>query len=196
MIQAGGADSLTVINGPEDGSRYDLCRGPVLLGAEASCPICLRLDNTVRPIHARLVADADGYRVRSASGGPVWVDGRRTGSFRSRVLRSGEVLRVGHSELILECAPDGAAHRSRGVVSESDAAWLLRGIARISGATLKRLAFMGGTCVGFVVKRWKLSAVIALAAACWYSPAFRHSVVATALRAAQHLQAIVQNVLA
>lgn len=150
MKEAGIPDSLTVVNGPEDGTEFSLTRSPFTIGHDASCTVCLRLDNDIEKIHVRVTAAGDGYRVRCATGKPVEVNDRRAGKIRSRILRSGQFLKVGHTELVLECAPDGLAGRSRGIVHESDWAWafrtavsgsfaLVRGLVRASAALLRWL---------------------------------------------------------
>jgi len=124
---------LEVINGPEDGSIFHLIRSPIDLGADPQCGIILQLDKGISALHARLTVVSDGYRVRCYGGCSVWVNGKRAGGMRSRLLRSGDVLRVGETELAIYCAAEGLARRSKGIKSESDLSWALhllwRGIA-------------------------------------------------------------------
>lgn len=115
-------DSLVVVNGPEDGTEFPIVRAPFEVGRGPECAACVTLDVAVRPQHARVWAVSDGYRVRRTTHCAVYVDGKRAGRFRSRLLREGGTLQVGHTLLALQCAPDGLASRSHGMVLQSDAA--------------------------------------------------------------------------
>jgi len=119
-------DVLEIINGPEDGTEFPINRAPVIVGSDLDCAVNVRLDESVQHHHARLTAVGDGYRVRKLRGGHLAVDGKQAGMIRSRVLREGNVLQVGNTELYLRCAPDGLAKRSRGLPMESDLAWCVR----------------------------------------------------------------------
>ena len=133
MKESGVPDSLTVINGPEDGAEFSIVRVPAAIGQDPSCSILIRLDRLVQPIHAHLTAVSEGYRVRCATRAPVWVNGLRGGRARSRILRHGDRLTIGNTELILECAPDGLAHRSRGISTDGDLLWAVkRGVAGVA----------------------------------------------------------------
>ncbi len=120
MRAAGLPDSLTVINGPEDGAEFPIVRTPVAIGQNPGCSVQIRLDRSVQPVHVSLNTVSSGYRIRSASNAPVHVNGKRAGKVRSRIARSGDVIRIGHTELVLECAPDGLAGRSRGISTDGD----------------------------------------------------------------------------
>ena len=119
-------DMLEVINGPEDGTEFPISRAPVIVGLDLACDVHVRLDETIEEQHARLTAVSDGYRVRKIQGGRLAVDGKRTGVFRSRILRDGGILVVGNTEFCLRCGPNGLAKRSRGLPKESDFFWALR----------------------------------------------------------------------
>ena len=128
MRGVGQPDSLIIVNGPEDGSEFAIIRSPLKVGSDPTCPVCITLDPSVEEQHVLLSATAAGYRVRQAGMSPVYVDGKKAGAIRSRMLRPGSYLEVGHTVLALECAPDGLAARSHGGVKDSDVAWaLMRG---------------------------------------------------------------------
>ncbi len=135
----GYSDYLAVVNGPEDGNQFPILRYPFEVGNEPSCAVCLRLDNTVRGVHARLSAVEGGYSVRAMSSAPVYVSRKRAGLVRSRVLKNGEHLKVGHTEFVLRCVEDGVANRSKGIITESDALWALRQSVSIGRAILSRV---------------------------------------------------------
>ncbi len=126
MNLLGRADQFEVLNGPEDGSRFPVTRTPLDVGADPRCAIHLRLDKGIKKEHARVTVVSDGYRVRSTGNGTVRVNGKRVGRMRSRIVRTGGVLQVGSTLLSMQCADDGLASRSRGMVSEGDLAWALR----------------------------------------------------------------------
>lgn len=119
-------DLLEIINGPEDGTEFPISRAPVILGSDFGCAVNVRLDEDVQSLHARLTAVSDGYRVRKLRGGVLKVNGKNAGVIRSRILREGDILRAGNTELYLRCAADGLAKRSRGLPTENDVAWCLR----------------------------------------------------------------------
>ena len=106
--------------------EFAILRAPFTVGAAPSCLVNIRLDESVRPEHARASVLSDGYRVRGCGNAAVYVNGKRAGAFKSRVARSGDIMRIGCTSLVLECAPDGLARRSRGIMVESDAVWALR----------------------------------------------------------------------
>lgn len=181
MNEAGSPDSMTVVNGPEDGTEFPLGRAPFTIGSDAGCVVILSLDSDVEEVHARATSASDGYRIRRCTSSPVSVNGRRVGMMRSRVLRSGGYLKVGHTELVLECAPDGLASRSRGIVSESDAVWAVRkgalGLARLSAkffVVVPRTLF----------RHWKLTILLVMVLLYFFMPSFRglaHSVMNSAV---------------
>ncbi len=123
-------DMLEVINGPEDGTEFPIARAPVIVGMDMACEVNVRLDETIDPFHARLTVVSDGYRVRKIRGGRLAVNGKRTGVFRSRILRAGDILEVGNTELYLRCSPEGLAKRSRGLPTESDFFWTLKTVGK------------------------------------------------------------------
>lgn len=126
MHQEGESDRFEIVNGPEDGTEFPVVRTPQDIGAATHCGIFVRLDPDVRTVHARITVVAEGYRVRRLGNGPVWVDGRRAGLVRSRVVRNGGIVKVGNTELCFCAAPGGLASRSYGLPFESDFGWVLR----------------------------------------------------------------------
>ena len=159
-------DMLEVINGPEDGTEFPIARAPVIVGMDIGCEVNVRLDETIDPFHARLTVVSDGYRVRKIRGGKLAVNGKRTGVFRSRILREGDILEVGNTEFYLRCSPEGLAKRSRGLPTESDFFWTLKTIGkggfRMLGPSLLRprssfgrllrflvILFVGATVIGY-----------------------------------------------
>lgn len=166
-------DTLTVTKGPEDGSEFVLTTSPVFIGKDSSCLVFLQFDVTVRPIHARASVAKNGYRIRSAEGAPVYVADRRAGMIRSRTLRPGQVVRVGYTELVLGCAPEGLAATSAERWTESDFAWLGRaGLSRIVslGRLLKVLA---GRLLKFTLEHWLITTVLALILVYFFVPQVR-----------------------
>lgn len=148
---------------------FSLTRAPFDIGADPGCAVHLQCDQTVRPIHARVTVVSDGYRVRRRKGWPVWVNGKRAGAVRSRVMRHGDIVQVGGTQLCLQCVAGGLASRTRGLVSESDLGWALRlffgglrGGARRTGRFLRRLA--GKTLV------WGLLAAAVIGAVALFRP--------------------------
>lgn len=176
MKAAGYVDSLTVINGPEDGTEFALTQREFSIGRESNCAVNVRLDEAVENAHARGSAVGDGYRIRSTSGRSVFVNGRRATMLRSRVAKSGDILRVGHTELVLECSVDGLATRSRGLPFETDFAWALRGGVSVAGrilrGALRPAATLARAVVGGLFRRWKPLTAIAIVLAYIFVPGF------------------------
>ncbi len=169
-------DRLAVVNGPEDGSEFALMRLPFTVGTDPNCTAHLRLDNTVQAVHAQGTAAPDGFRIRSSVGAPVFVDGKRVGMVKSRVLRPGGVLKVGHTELMLHCSSGGLANRSRGIVTESDFAWALRAAGRGLVAVVSG-AYRWGTLGPRLLRRhWKGLAVVAALVGYFIYPPFNQFV--------------------
>jgi hypothetical protein len=132
MMHAPHPDCFVIVNGPQDGTEYPITRAPFRIGQDPNCAVNLRLDTNVRPYHAQGSVVSEGYRIRRLDAAPVFVNGKRVGAVRSRIVRSGGTVQVGNTLLILECAPDGLASRSRGIMAESDLAWALRhGVLRV-----------------------------------------------------------------
>jgi len=154
-------DSLMVVNGPEDGTEFPIVRAPFEVGRDPDCAACVTLDAAVRPQHARVWAVSDGYRVRRTTHCAVYVDGRRAGRFRSRILRPGGTLQVGHTLLTLQCAPDGLAGRSHGLVLQSDAACFLHWCAaKALGSGHSGARSVTGLLKGFVRNKLLLAALL------------------------------------
>ena len=128
MRTAGSPDAFIVINGPQDGAEFPIVDREVKIGQEHECAVRIQLDRNVQPLHAIATATGDGYRIRAASGTLLKVDGKSVGRLRSRLLKAGEVLTVGYTDLVLEIAPDGMARRSKGVKMPSDMTWAVRGM--------------------------------------------------------------------
>ena len=120
------SDCFVVVNGPEDGTEFPVSRAPFYIGHDASCAVNVRLDTAVRARHAYLSVVSDGYRVRRSDTASVYVNGKRAGMLRSRIVRGGGLVQVGHTLLSLECASDGLASRSHGIGIESDFVWAMR----------------------------------------------------------------------
>jgi hypothetical protein len=168
-------DSLVVVNGPEDGAEFPIVRAPFDVGRDPCCTACITLDIAVQSRHARVWAVSEGYRVRRVTGSAVLVDGRRVGRFRSRILRPGGTVKVGHTLLALQCAQDGLASRSRGLVTQSDLVCFLRWALRRGFGSLHRLPG-----VAMRLLRWaaghKILVVLALVALYVLYPPFRGAV--------------------
>jgi len=122
-------DTFEIINGPEDGTGFAITRLPCDIGADPACAVNITTDRMIRPVHARITAAGDGYRVRCVDGAVVRVDGRRAGSLRSRVVRQGGVVQAGDTFLYLQCVPGGLASRSRGISTGNDVLWTSRLLA-------------------------------------------------------------------
>ncbi len=119
-------DNIEIINGPEDGIVFPITRVQFTIGASADCAVFLNYDRNICPVHARVTVVSGGYRFRSVSGAPVFINGKRSGMVWARCAHSGDVIRVGDTSLHLSCGPDGLAGRSIGVPTESNFVWLIR----------------------------------------------------------------------
>jgi hypothetical protein len=124
MATAGEIDQIVIVNGPQDGTEFPIIRAPFDLGRDRSCTVHIDLDSSVQPLHARVSAVPKGYRIRNCGAGSVFVDAKRVRSYRSRVVRSRGLVQVGHTLLMVRCAPDGLAARSHHVIGQSDLIWL------------------------------------------------------------------------
>ena len=173
MRAAGLPDTLTVINGPEDGTEFALTQREFLIGSDAACSVNLRLDTAVEAMHGRASAVADGYRVRSAGETPVYVNGKPASIVRSQIVRAGDILRVGRTELVLECSADGLASRNRGITLENDFIWALRQAAVRAGRIVRlatRLSVRGGRAL---LRGRILTLLIGASALYWLVPGVR-----------------------
>jgi hypothetical protein len=92
---------------------------------------------------------------------------------RSRVLRHGDVVRLGETDLALACHAGGLAQRSRGVRFEHDAVWALREAAGIALAAARRINQFLTATIRAVTRHPFLTAAVALALAYWRLPAVR-----------------------
>ncbi len=176
MSYARPTDCFIVVNGPEDGTEFPVVRTPLFIGKDPACAIHLRLDPKVRDRHAQATVVADGYRVRRWDTAPVYVQGKRAGAFRSRVVRAGGTVQVGNTLLLLECAPDGLARRSHGVAAMGDLQWAVRqagkGILKTAGHAIWWLRRMFGR----LFASWLAIAVILFILMAFW-PQFRHGVI-------------------
>jgi hypothetical protein len=154
MRAAGQPDAFVVTNGPEDGAEYTVVRAPFHVGSDEACNVLLRLDKSVAPRHALVTVVSQGYRVRSLGSAPVRVDGKRATMLRSRIVRNGGLVNIGHTQLVLDCAPDGLAHRSKGIVSESDFGWFAQQAARFVARGLKQATAFAMSLLGRIASSW------------------------------------------
>lgn len=173
MRAAGLPDTLTVINGPEDGTEFALTQREFLIGSDNACSVNLRLDRDIEAVHGRASAVADGYRVRSAGETPVYVNGKVASIVRSQIVRAGDVLRVGHTELVLECSADGLASRNRGITLENDFMWALRRGALRAGGIARLLTRLGARAVGTLLRGRISTLFIGCFLLYWLVPGFR-----------------------
>ena len=153
-------DNFVILNGPEDGTEFPIVRAPFHIGYDPACAVNVRLDPAVGSIAAHVTAVSDGYRVRRTNGTPVFVDGKRAGKFRSRIVRSGGSVQVGQTLVGVECVPDGLASRSRGMIVESDLAWAARRVVGAMLAVVRALLRWFARVVFRLVKTWWLAAIV------------------------------------
>ncbi len=154
MRAAGQPDAFVVINGPEDGAEHTVVRAPFHAGCDETCNLLLRLDKSIARHHALITVVSQGYRIRSLGSAPVRVDGKRASMFRSRIVRNGGILTLGHTQLALDCAPDGLAHRSQGIVSESDFGYVAQQAVRYGFLGLRQMARIAISLFGRIVSSW------------------------------------------
>ncbi len=170
-------DVFEIVDGPEDGVSFPVMRTPVMVGASVDCGIFINFDKKVLPDHARVTVVSGGYRIRSVSGEPVYINEKRSGMVWARTARSGDIIRVGDTSLNLICAPDGLASRSIGMPTESNVVWLLRALVDkgLKTATvLYRLVFkMLGR-----VNRFLLLVVVGGLILAWLQPALLRNLIA------------------
>jgi len=175
MTPANYPDCFYIINGPEDGTVFPIVRSPFQMGREPACAVNVRLDEAVQPVHARVTVVSEGYRIRRTNTAPVTVNGKRAGAWRSRMIRPGDIVQVGHTQLTLQCAPQGLANRSHGIVTESDVAWAARragqGLLKLGKWLLKLPLRLGGRILG----HW-ISVLALLGVLYWLWPGFRYFV--------------------
>ena len=170
-------DMLTVINGPEDGAEFSIVRAPFTIGGVDSCFINIRLDSGVFGIQAEGNAVEDGYSIRIMSDAPVYVNGKKVGRYRSKVLRAGQLLKVGATDLMLECAQGGLASRSKGIKPRGDGARLAKslffgGYARGAMILTRAYAFIR-RLMWAILKRWQFATIAALVLGYFFVPGFR-----------------------
>jgi hypothetical protein len=170
MSQTFDQDHLAVVNGPEDGKQFVLIRSPFFIGREQDCAAALLLDNAVLPKHIQALAAADGYRVRCTSASPVFVNGKKVGMIRSRILRPGDTLKVGNTLMTLHTSPTGLSKRSRGTLTESDIAYFGR---RVVGGMLSGLVSALQFGLRFALERWRVAMVLVMIGLVAYAPTRR-----------------------
>lgn len=138
MSYESSTDAFIVVNGPEDGAEFPITQAQFVLGGAADCAINVGLDESISDYHARATVVSDGYLIRATGPAPVYVNGRRAGLIVSRIVRNGGRVQMGGTMMVCRCAPEGLAHRSRGVRHANDLAWALRKVAHGAGWVLGR----------------------------------------------------------
>jgi signal transduction histidine kinase len=137
--------SLFVIQGSDQGKRFDLAGRPVALGRDGSNPVRLH-DNEVSRRHAEVrAADSGGYRVvdlGSANG--TFVNGRQ---IDQSPLRSGDQLRVGQTVMLFNEGASGERDLTArvdllGKASPEDRSAIIKSIPAADGS---RILEAGGT---------------------------------------------------
>ena len=154
MRAPGQADCITIVNGPEDGTEFPIVRAPFYVGESSVCAVQIRLDGAACARHALVTVVGDGYRVRRVDRQPVHVNGKPAGVFRSRIVRNGGTVQIGHTLLCVECSPDGLASRSHGIVSESDLGWAAQQAGKWLWDSVKSGVNLLFTLLGRIVTSW------------------------------------------
>lgn len=126
MRPAGCPDAFVVLNGPQDGTEFPIGSPSVHIGRDHGCTVNVQLDQSVQPLHAVATAVGNGYTIRASTPQPIFVDGKKVTRLRSRVLHPGQIMRVGYTDLILECSPDGMSGRSKGIALQTDFVWAIK----------------------------------------------------------------------
>jgi hypothetical protein len=175
MNNAGEPDYFVIVNGPEDGTEFPVVRSPLVIGSDPGATVSVRLDRGVRPKHAQISAVSNGYRVRRSEATPVWVNGKRTGALKSRIVRGGGIIQVGDTKICVQCSPAGLARRSTGIVSESDFAYFARsGLKNIFSSALSFLRTVRNTVGRVIFSGSGIFAIVVLLLIFW--PGFRREV--------------------
>ena len=173
MKLAGLPDTLMIINGPQDGIEYPMTERTLAVGSESGTGIQVTLDSAVALRHAAVTPVGNGYRIRSLCNRLVSVGGKKAGRIKSRILRHGDILKVGHTELVLECSVDGLASRSEGISFENDIVWVVRHF----GKRFSLIGYHGMRYLGripyFLMKHWFLTAAAVSYLLYQYVPAAR-----------------------
>ena len=165
----GRPDTFVIVNGPEDGAAFPITQNRFDLGKEPDCYVALRLDTSVQPRHAEVSVVSDGYRFRAVGSAPVFVRNKKAGLLRSRVARHGDIVRIGHTLLCVDCSRDGLAKRSRGLPLESDAVYLAKAFFyEIGRGTLAFLRFFFGSLRRLLGSWLGVTSVLLLLYFFWY----------------------------
>jgi hypothetical protein len=187
-------DCFVVANGPEDGTEFPIVRAPFYIGRDPSCAVNIRQDEAVRDFHVLVSAVSDGYRIRRNDDAPVYVNGKRAGMLRSRIVRSDGQIRVGNTLLCLICADDGLASRSHGIDTQGDLGWIIaqgaRGLLRLGTGLVRFVTRVFGRLLGSWVG---VGAVFVLLYAMW--PGFRYQVQRLFYLIYYHLSALLSQLL-
>lgn len=169
MRPAGSPDVFIVLNGPQDGNEFPVGAPKIQIGQDNSCMVNLQLDQNVRPIHAIAMATGKGYSIRASTDSHVTVDGKRAGRFKSRLIRPGKIMRVGYTDLMLECSPDGMAGRSQGIVLQNDFVWALTKLLKCVVDLVEKLGRLILTLPRYAW-RHKILTIVVLVVASRYVP--------------------------
>jgi len=165
MRSAGSPDVFIVLNGPQDGTEFPIGTTAVEIGQGNSCTINLQLDQNVQPIHAIATATGKGYSIRATTNAPVFVEGKKATRFKSRVLSSGEIMRVGYTDLMLECSPDGMSGRSQGIALQNDFGWAAKNLLKVGIGILERLGRLTLLVPKYAMRHWIITIVVLVIAA-------------------------------
>ncbi|HIA47413.1 MAG TPA: hypothetical protein EYN96_05450 [Candidatus Hydrogenedentes bacterium] len=160
MRSAGSPDVFIVLNGPQDGTEFPVGASAIQIGQEGSCTVNLLLDQDVQPIHATATAMGKGYTIRATTNSPVIVEGKKATRFKSRVLGSGEIMRVGYTDLMLECSPDGMSSRSQGIALQNDFGWAAKNLVKIAFRILEQLGRLMLLLPKFAMRHWFITIIL------------------------------------
>ena len=140
--------SLFVIQGSDQGKRFDLPGRPVALGRDGSNPIRLH-DNEVSRRHAEVkAAERGGYRVADlGSANGTFVNGRQ---IDQAPLKSGDQLRIGQTVMLFDDGPSGERDLTArvdllGKASPDDRSAIIRSIPAADGSRVLEAAGSAGS---------------------------------------------------
>ena len=160
MRAAGMPDVFIVMNGPQDGAEFPIGSPAIQIGSENSCAVNLQLDQNVQGVHAIATAMGSGYTIRATTNAPVIVEGKKATQMKSRVIRPGEMMRVGYTDLLLECSPDGMSSRSQGISVQNDFGFAANNIGKSLLGILKLLWRLVLLIPKWAMRHWILTIII------------------------------------
>jgi pSer/pThr/pTyr-binding forkhead associated (FHA) protein len=97
---------IKLVNGPRDGSVLEFTQETITIGTSSDSDISLPWDALAAPEHAKIICKENQVSIQPLPGADTFVDDEKVEELQP--IDDSHIMRIGHSELILQRELDAA----------------------------------------------------------------------------------------